>query len=102
MVKVRLKPREIETLNEIAKSNRVASADLIDKVLCEVKAGESRFQGRDFRQVLIYAALNFQSRRYDIDSVCLVNPRLGIYLQEDLNNLCLKLAGAQLPRYSRR
>lgn len=68
---------------------------LIDKVLCEVKAGgESRFQGRDFRQVLIYAALNFQSRRYDIDSVCLVNPRLGIYLQEDLNNLCFELAGA--------
>ena len=50
--------------------------------------------GRDFRQVLIYAPLNFQSRRYDIDSVCLVNPRLGIYLQEDLNNLCLELAGA--------
>jgi hypothetical protein len=67
---------------------------LIDKVLCEVKAGENRFQGRDFRQVLIYAALNFQSRRYDIGSVCLVNPRLGIYIHEDLDDLCFGLAGA--------
>lgn len=67
---------------------------LIDKVLCEVKAGAGRFQGRDFRQVLIYAALNFQSRKYEIDSVCLVNPRRGIYLHEDINDLCFELAGA--------
>jgi hypothetical protein len=89
---------------------------LINDVLCEVKSGGSRirrrvksggtpfegpvtsggtrFQGRDFRQLLIYAALNFQSRRYDIDSVCLVNPRLGIYLQENLDDLCFELAGA--------
>lgn len=66
---------------------------LMDDLLCEVKAGGSLFRGRDFRQILTYAALNSQSRQYSLDAVCLVNPRLGVYLRESLDTLCFALAG---------
>ena len=66
---------------------------LVDSMLCEVKASEHRFRGRDLRQVLTYAALNFASREYEISSICLVNPRLGVFLEEDLESLCQELAG---------
>lgn len=67
---------------------------LIDSMLCEVKAGEHKFRSRDLRQVLTYAALNMASRDYNISSVCLVNPRLGVFLQEDLDELCQELSGS--------
>jgi hypothetical protein len=40
-----------------------------------------------------YCALNFASKTYDIAHVCLVNPRLGVYLGEPLQRLCLELSG---------
>ena len=67
---------------------------LLDDVLCELKAGGNRFRSRDLRQVLIYAALNSQSRQYSVRAVCLVNPRLGVFLQEELERLCYEVAGA--------
>jgi hypothetical protein len=66
---------------------------LLDGVLCEVKSGGKKFRGRDLRQVLTYAALNSVSPRYVIDSIGLVNPRLGLYFVEDLDVLCEELAG---------
>src|SRR5262249_341601 len=67
---------------------------LAGNMLIEIKAGERPFRSIDLRQVLCYGALNFSSRKYEITEICLVNPRLGIYLQQDLETLCEHLAGA--------
>lgn len=48
----------------------------------------------DLRQVLIYCALNFAAKGYDISSVCLVNPRAGTYVEEDVEFLCRAASGA--------
>jgi len=66
---------------------------LLDNMLCEVKSPDGKFRGWDLRQVLVYAALNFQSKAYDITTVCLVNARLGVVLKEDLEDLCFELSG---------
>lgn len=66
---------------------------LLDDMLCEVKSPGGKFRGWDLRQVLVYAALNFQTKAYVIRTVCLVNPRLGLFLKEDLEDLCYELSG---------
>ena len=66
---------------------------LLDRSICEIKAGSGRFRGRDLRQVLTYAALNRAAASYPVDSVCLVNPRLGVLLSTNLDHLCFELAG---------
>jgi hypothetical protein len=66
---------------------------LLDNMLCEVKSPEGKFRGWDLRQVLVYAALNFESKAYDIATVCLLNARSGVILREDLEELCFELAG---------
>lgn len=50
-----------------------------EPTLYEIKAGARDFRVVDLRQVVTYCALNFASGGYNIDTVVLVNPRLGIY-----------------------
>jgi hypothetical protein len=70
------------------------AGDLLgSKVLFEVKAGDRNFRSIDLRQVLTYCALNFASKQYDIRHVCLVNPRLAVFLGESLERLCQEVAG---------
>ena len=63
-------------------------------ILYEVKAGQRGFRNIDIRQTLIYCALNFAAKKYDIASVCLVNPRLGVFIEEQLEVLCVSASGA--------
>lgn len=67
---------------------------LAGKTLYEIKAGDRLFRGLDVRQVLVYCALNFASKAYDIESVCLLNPRTGVFVQEELEQLCEAAAGS--------
>ena len=62
-------------------------------VLVEVKAGERSFRGIDIRQILIYCALNFAAKSYDISHMCLLNPRLGVFFGEPLERVCQELSG---------
>lgn len=71
------------------------SGDAIaDEALVEVKSGGGPFRGRDVRQVLCYAALNFANKRWDLRRFCLVNPRRGVFFGEDVDKLCRETAGA--------
>jgi hypothetical protein len=71
-----------------------AEGDVIeDATLFEIKAGERLFRTTDIRQVLCYCALNFSSKTYDLERIGLANPRLGVYLVEELEILCQKIAG---------
>jgi hypothetical protein len=66
---------------------------MADSTLFEVKAGERQFRGSDVRQLLCYCALSFSAKVYDIENVCLINPRFGTFFQEDVESLCRKTAG---------
>lgn len=64
------------------------------ETLFEVKAGDRGFRGVDVRQVLAYCALNFADKQHSIGRVCLVNPRLGRWFEEDVDALCREAGGA--------
>jgi hypothetical protein len=66
---------------------------LIGETLCEVKAGDVAFRGRDIRQVLVYGALNWIARTYPIAGFYVVNPRRGTYLRDTFDGLCVQIAG---------
>lgn len=66
---------------------------VVNSELVEVKAGERRFRSADLRQVLVYLALNFCAKTYDISSICLVNPRTGQFHRSSLEDLCTAIAG---------
>lgn len=61
---------------------------LIDRTLVEIKSGDRRFRAVDVRQVLVYLALNYAARRYDIHSVAIFNPRTGISFIMEINEFC--------------
>jgi hypothetical protein len=64
-----------------------------EATLIEVKAGDRNYRSIDLRQVLTYCALNFASKQRDIASVCLVNPRRGVYFLRSLDQICGAISG---------
>ena len=58
--------------------------------LYEVKCVERNLRSIDIRQVLTYCALNYQSRQFEIDHVCIVNPRRGISFRFGIESLTQK------------
>lgn len=68
--------------------------DLIsDKKLIEIKSGERSFKLTDLRQVLIYLVLNHYSKNpFDITSIELFNPRMGIAFTEEVESFCLNIS----------
>lgn len=68
--------------------------DLIaDKKLIEIKSGERRFNLTDLRQILIYLVLNHYSKNsFDITSIELFNPRMGIAFTEEVESFCLNVS----------
>jgi hypothetical protein len=71
-----------------------AEADVLcGTTLYEVKAGDRHFRLSDLRQLLVYCALNFSSKTYEIREVALFNPRSGAVIKVDLDMLCQRIAG---------
>lgn len=66
---------------------------LIKRQLTEIKSGDRAFRATDIRQLLAYCALNSVSHQYDIQSICLLNPRRGTYFQASLDSLSIETAG---------
>lgn len=62
--------------------------------LYEVKSGAGRFRGQDLRQILCYVALSHAADIPLIHSFCLVNPRTGVVLRDDVETLCSEAGGA--------
>lgn len=59
-----------------------------DDVLCEIKAGERNIHSSDIKQLLVYCALNWLStKKIDIQSIEIFNPRQGIYWHSTLKSL---------------
>jgi hypothetical protein len=69
-------------------------ADLIYKnKLIEVKAGDRHFRITDLRQIIIYLALNFYSKQYQLVDVALVNPRTGKEFECSIDDLIESCSG---------
>lgn len=66
---------------------------LAGDTLWEVKAGDRDFRSIDLRQLITYAALNYISRSYHIERVGLFNPRVGIFFEVRLDDLCVEIGG---------
>lgn len=65
--------------------------------LIEVKSGDRAFRSIDFRQVLIYLALNRCAPRYSIERMSLYNARLDWRVSMELEEMCVRLGGASAP-----
>jgi len=61
--------------------------------LYEIKAGERYFRSVDVRQVITYAALNYSAQKHSIRRVGLINPRMGVGFEMDIEGICQEAAG---------
>lgn len=66
---------------------------LAGTTLFEVKAGERDFRLVDFRQLIVYCALNYSAARYQIENVGVINPRVGVFFIIDVEYLVRSTAG---------
>jgi hypothetical protein len=66
---------------------------LVGPTLYEVKAGGRFFRSIDLRQLLIYSMLNWRGDTYKINSVGMFNPRVGIYYEGKLDEICHEVSG---------
>jgi hypothetical protein len=66
---------------------------LVGNKLYEVKAGDRNFRSPDIRQLLVYAALDFEAKSSTFEVVGLFNPRSGISVEMQLDDLCFEVSG---------
>lgn len=63
------------------------------QTLYEVKTVDRRFRSVDLRQVITYAALNFVSGQFSVESIGIFNPRRGLFFENTLDNVCAEISG---------
>ena len=68
-----------------------------NSTLYEIKCGQSRIRGKDIRQILCYLSLNHVAKSYEINEVCIFNPRTGLVFRSDVMSLCLGISGVTEP-----
>jgi hypothetical protein len=69
-------------------------ADVVAKdTLYEVKAGQRLFRITDLRQALTYCALNSASGQFPLTQICLLNPRLGVYVRGSIEIISREACG---------
>jgi hypothetical protein len=66
---------------------------IVGNILFEIKAGDRLFRSIDIRQILTYLALNHASRAQIIQTVGLINPRVGISVEIDADEFCFEVSG---------
>lgn len=66
---------------------------ILGQTLYEVKAGDRFFRSIDLRQLLIYAMLNWRARTYEFEKLGIFNPRVGIYYEGELSDICYEVSG---------
>jgi hypothetical protein len=66
---------------------------LVGNTLYEVKAGGRFFRSIDLRQLLIYSMLSWRGGDYSIKRLGMFNPRIGIYYEEELGEICQEVSG---------
>lgn len=91
-----------ETDNPIAFWPQFAGCGFVDdcegdiltgKTLYEIKAGERTFRLVDIKQILVYLALNLAAPCYKIERVILLNPRMGVFYEFQIDDLAFRISG---------
>lgn len=73
--------------------NKAEGDILSNNTLIEIKSGERAFSLVDFRQLVIYLALNHYSKKqHKIDTIELFNPRMGISYSEAVDGFCKNIS----------
>jgi hypothetical protein len=67
---------------------------LAGSVLYEIKNVERDFRAVDLRQLIVYCALNYAEKSYEIDAIGLLNARGGTFFRISIDALCRGMAGA--------
>lgn len=71
-----------------------SEGDIIyDRAIFEVKVVDRSFRSSDLKQVISYAALNYKARNYTANAVGLFNPRRGVGMKIDLDEVSMEIAG---------
>ena len=66
---------------------------IFGETIYEIKTVERPFRGIDIRQAIMYSALNFASKQFDIKNLGLLNPRRGQYCDVPLDHVCFEISG---------
>lgn len=66
---------------------------LAGNTLFEIKAGDRSVRSIDLRQILTYLALNHAGSTKLIDTIGLINPRIGISFEMPIDIFCFELSG---------
>jgi hypothetical protein len=89
-------PKDIVTLPEFHGCgfiDRCAGDIIVEDTLYEVKAGGRFFRSIDLRQLLVYSMLNRRAGTYDVTKLGMFNPRVGIYYEASLAEICYEVSG---------
>lgn len=71
-----------------------SEGDVISQTtIFEIKTVSRKFRSSDIHQALTYSALNFCSSQHKILRLGLVNPRAGLYFEEDIDKVCQGVSG---------
>src|SRR5690606_22785783 len=70
---------------------------LVSPTLYESKMVERNLRSVDLRQLLIYCALNYRSKQYQISDVAVINARRGMLYHFELDYLAKRVSGRTAP-----
>ena len=65
---------------------------IVNKCLFEVKMTLDNFHAPDFRQVIVYLALNNLSNMYDLQKISLLNPLRGVFFEIDVEDFITSIS----------
>ena len=66
---------------------------IIEDTLIEVKTVDRNFRINDFKQLILYCSLNSVYGKFNIQRICLINPRKGKYFLGNIDDICIMLSG---------
>lgn len=70
---------------------------LAGDTLFEIKSADRTLRVIDIRQLLVYCAINFATRKYEIRNVGIVNPRSGLFFVQPLTEMVREVSGGSVP-----
>lgn len=70
---------------------------LAGETLFEVKSADRSLRVIDIRQLLVYCAINFASKKYTIRNIGIFNPRSGLFFVQPLSVIVREVSGGSVP-----
>lgn len=69
---------------------------IYDEALFEIKAVDRNFRSVDIKQLITYAALDYQSGSQPFQEIGIYNPRRGTEFEMGLDDVCLEVSGLSM------